>query len=74
VFSRHIRTLSKIGIFAGTLSLTASPRDTVKPYSVYHNGADIVFAPEVAGTRKVASFGHGTWANAWAMTSPWTSA
>jgi len=57
VFSRHIRTLSKIGIFAGTLSLTASPRDTVKPYSVYHNGADIVFAPEAAGTRKVASFG-----------------
>jgi len=57
VFNRHIRTLSKIGIVAGTLSFAASPRVTVKPYSVYHNGADILFAPEGAGTRKLASFG-----------------
>ncbi len=57
MLNRHIRTLSKIGIVAGTLSFAASPRVTVKPYFVYHNGADIVFTPETAGTRKAASFG-----------------
>jgi hypothetical protein len=57
VFNRHIRTLSKIGIVAGTLGFAAPMWDVVKPYSVYHNGADILFAPEAAGSRRLASFG-----------------
>jgi hypothetical protein len=57
VFNRHIRTLSTIGIVAGTLGLAPSSRDGVKPYSVYHNGADILFTPEAAGSRRPASFG-----------------
>jgi len=57
VFNRHIRTLSTIGIVAGTLGFAPPARDVIKPYSVYHNGADILFTPEAAGTRRAASFG-----------------
>ena len=57
MFNRHIRTLSTIGIVAGALGFTPPARDVVKPYAVYHNGADILFAPETAGTRRLAGFG-----------------
>jgi hypothetical protein len=32
-------------------------RQAVKPFLVYHNGANVVFAPEVTGTKRQAKFG-----------------
>lgn len=53
---RHIRAVSAIAIFA-SFSATATMRDLVKPFSVYHDGDDLVFSPEAAGSRKLASIG-----------------
>ena len=50
-------------------------REAVKPFSVYHDGDDLIFTPEAAGTRKLASV--GPWnlgERAGAMTSRSTSA
>jgi len=38
--------------FAGSASIAP-----VKPFIAYHNGGDIVFAPEHTGSRRMASFG-----------------
>jgi hypothetical protein len=36
----------------------AAPRpEVVKPFSVYHDGDDLIFSPEAAGSRRVASIG-----------------
>lgn len=32
-------------------------REAVKPFSVYHDGDDLIFTPEAAGSRKLASIG-----------------
>jgi hypothetical protein len=53
---RHIRAVSAFAIFAASLA-TATVRDSVKPFSVYHDGDDLVFSPETAGSRKMASIG-----------------
>lgn len=60
MFNRDIRGWWKAALlvtatalsFAGTAS-----GPPVKPFIAYHNGGDIVFAPEHTGTRRVASFG-----------------
>jgi hypothetical protein len=44
-------TVAALG-FAGS-----APVAPVKPFIAYHNGGDIVFAPEHTGTRRLASFG-----------------
>jgi hypothetical protein len=57
MFSRHIRAVSTIAIFAAGFGAAASMRPLVKPFSVYHDGDDLIFTPEVSGTRKLASVG-----------------
>ncbi len=37
--------------------LTGASRQEVKPFYVYHNGANILFAPELTGTNRQAKFG-----------------
>lgn len=56
---KYIQGLSKAGIFAATLAVVApAPAPApVKPYAVYHDGADLVFSPEISGAKRMASFG-----------------
>lgn len=54
---RHIRTVSAVVLAAAGLAATAPPSAAVKPFSVYHDGDDLIFTPERAGTRKMASIG-----------------
>jgi hypothetical protein len=54
---RHIRAFSAMVLAAAGLAATAPLREAVKPFSVYHNGDDLIFTPEDAGTRKLASVG-----------------
>lgn len=43
---------------AAALGLTGAARPAIKPFLVYHNGANnILFAPEATGTRQMAKFG-----------------
>jgi hypothetical protein len=53
---RHVRTVSAVVLAAAGFAAAAS-RQAVKPFSVYHDGADLVFSPEFAGTRKLAAVG-----------------
>ena len=58
MLTRHIRAVSALALFAAAgFGATASLREAVKPFSVYHDGDDLIFTPEAAGTRKVASIG-----------------
>jgi hypothetical protein len=57
VLSRRIRAVSTLAIFAAGFGAAASMREAVKPYSVYHDGDDLIFTPEPLGTRKLASVG-----------------
>jgi hypothetical protein len=57
VLSRRLRAVSTIAIFAAGFGAAASMREAVKPFSVYHDGDDLIFTPEAAGTRKLASVG-----------------
>src|SRR5262249_54055724 len=55
VGSPAIRGLSKFGLAAAALALTTGPaRPAIKPFLVYHDGTDIIFAPEVTGTQRPA--------------------
>ncbi len=54
---RHVRTVSAVVLAAAGFAAAASMRQTVKPFSVYHDGADLIFTPETAGTRKLAAVG-----------------
>ncbi len=53
----YIRAVSAFAVFVASFSATAAMRESVKPFSVYHDGDDLVFSPEMAGTRKMASIG-----------------
>jgi hypothetical protein len=57
MLSRHVRAVSTIALFAAGFGAAASMRQAVKPFSVYHDGEDLIFTPESAGTRKLASVG-----------------
>lgn len=57
MLSRQLRAASTIAILAAGFGAAASMRDAVKPFSVYHDGDDLIFTPESAGTRKLASIG-----------------
>jgi hypothetical protein len=57
MLSRRLRAVSTIAILAAGFGAAASMRDAVKPFSVYHDGDDLIFTPEQAGTRKLASIG-----------------
>jgi len=54
---RHIRAFSALAIFVAGFGAAASMREAIKPFSVYHDGDDLIFTPESAGTRKLASLG-----------------
>jgi hypothetical protein len=54
---RHIRALSAMLVAAAGLATAASLHHAVKPFSVYHDGDDLIFTPEIASTRKLASLG-----------------
>jgi len=52
-----MRAFSAAVLAAAALAVPAPPRETVKPFSVYHNGDDLVFTPETGSSRKLASVG-----------------
>jgi hypothetical protein len=54
---RHIRAISAVALAAAGFAATAAMRPVVKPFSVYHDGDDLIFTPESAGTRRLASIG-----------------
>ena len=54
---RHLRAVTIIAISAAGFAAATSKREVVKPFSVYHDGDDLIFTPEAAGTRKLASVG-----------------
>lgn len=59
---RHVRTVSAVvlasaGLASAGFAAVASLRQAVKPFSVYHDGDDLIFTPETAGTRKLAAVG-----------------
>jgi hypothetical protein len=54
---RHMHAFSAVVLAAAGFAAAASMREAVKPFSVYHNGDDLIFTPEAAGTRKLASIG-----------------
>src|SRR5260370_30192411 len=53
---RSIRVVLKLGSVAA-LALASLVSKHIKPYLVYHDGAYIVFAPEVTGTQRPARLG-----------------
>ena len=58
MLQRHVRTVSAVVLAAAGFAAAASSlRGVVKPFSVYHNGDDLLFTPEAAGTRKLAAVG-----------------
>lgn len=57
MLKRHILALSALVLFAAGFGAAASMREAVKPFTVYHDGDNLVFTPESAGTRKLASLG-----------------
>jgi hypothetical protein len=57
MLKRHIRALSALALVAAGFGAAASMREAVKPFTVYHDGDDLVFTPESAGTRKLAILG-----------------
>jgi hypothetical protein len=56
VLRRHLRAISIIAISAAGFA-ASSTREVVKPFSVYHDGDDLIFTPEAAGSRRMASVG-----------------
>ncbi|HKD82047.1 MAG TPA: hypothetical protein VKH81_20310 [Candidatus Angelobacter sp.] len=54
---RHVRTVSAVVLAAAGFAAATSMRQAVKPFSVYHDGDDLIFTPEAAGTRKLAAIG-----------------
>ena len=57
MLKRDIRLFFKLAIAAATVGLSGAPRQPVKPFLAYHDGENIVFAPESTGTRHEARFG-----------------
>jgi hypothetical protein len=57
MLGRHLRAVSIIAISAAAFAAAASMREAVKPFSVYHDGDDLIFTPEAAGSRRMASVG-----------------
>jgi hypothetical protein len=57
VSKRHLRILPTLGIAAAALGLAGAAHDSVKPFLVYHDGANLVFTPVITGTNRPARFG-----------------
>jgi hypothetical protein len=54
---RHLRAVTIIAISAAGFGAAAPRREVVKPFSVYHDGDDLIFTPEATGTHKLAGVG-----------------
>lgn len=52
-----MRTFSAVVLAAAGFAATAAMRQAVKPFSVYHDGDDLIFTPEATGSRKLANIG-----------------
>jgi hypothetical protein len=57
MLGRHSRAVSIIAISAAGFAAVASMREVVKPFSVYHDGDDLIFTPESIGSRRMAAIG-----------------
>lgn len=57
MLGRPLRAVSTIAILAAGFGAAASMREVVKPFSVYHDGDDLIFTPEATGTHKLAGLG-----------------
>jgi hypothetical protein len=57
VLRQHIEAWSRVALFAAGLGFTGSAPPPLKPFTAYHDGAAIVFTPEVTGTQRLANFG-----------------
>ncbi len=58
MLNRHIRAITKVGLVAAAVGMTGAGRPPVRPFLVYHDGANnIRFTPEATGTRRLARFG-----------------
>jgi hypothetical protein len=57
VLSRHICIFCAVILAAAGFAAAASRRVAIKPYSVYHDGDDLLFTPVNAGSPKLASVG-----------------
>jgi hypothetical protein len=54
---RHVRSISAVLLAAAGIAGALAMRESVKPFSVYHDGDDLIFTPEPAGTRKLVGIG-----------------
>jgi len=54
---RHLRAAAIIAISAAGFAAATSMREAVKPFSVYHDGDDLIFTPEMSGKHRLASVG-----------------
>ena len=57
MLQRQVRTVSAVVLAAAGFAAAASMREAVKPFSVYHDGEDLIFSPEPMGTRKLVAIG-----------------
>jgi hypothetical protein len=57
VLNRRFRAAAKLSLIVAAAGLSGASRQETKPFYVYHNGANILFAPEVTGTNRQAKFG-----------------
>src|SRR5947209_1373355 len=55
--SRFPAAVSIIATLVVCFAAAAPRREVIKPFSVYHDGDDLIFTPEAAGSRRVASVG-----------------
>ncbi|HEY1940101.1 MAG TPA: hypothetical protein VGJ33_19395 [Candidatus Angelobacter sp.] len=55
--SRYPTAVSIIAALAVCFAAAAPRREVIKPFSVYHDGDDLIFTPEAAGSRRIASVG-----------------
>ncbi|HLW52829.1 MAG TPA: hypothetical protein VKW06_08290 [Candidatus Angelobacter sp.] len=57
MLNRHIKGVFRLGIVVATVGLAGAPRRPVKPFLAFHEGENIVFAPEATGTHREARLG-----------------
>jgi hypothetical protein len=57
VLNRYLCAASKLSLMAAAAGLAGASHQEVKPFFVYHNGANILFAPEATGTNRQAKVG-----------------
>jgi hypothetical protein len=55
--SRFPTAVLILATLAVCFAAAAPRREVIKPFSVYHDGDDLIFTPETAGSRRVASVG-----------------